>query len=116
MVIEPISPGRRGPETGPPIDSSRSGDDGSRDLERIVDVGEAPRVQVWRRKFAAAPDGTMVAHRAILHGTPVRSAVVLQGIDGSSMAVVQLDAASVDIGEGPCLPCVAPRPSPATCV
>ena len=56
-----------------------------------------------------SPDGTAVAYRAMLHGTPARSAVVLQGVDGSSTDVLLLDGASFDVGGGPC--CLAWLPA-----
>ena len=59
--------------------------------------------QCAKALIAWSPDGTTVAYRAILHGTPVRSAVILQAIDGSPADVVMLDGVSFDIGEGCCL-------------
>jgi Tol biopolymer transport system component len=62
-----------------------------------------------RSTIVWSPDGTTVAYRAMLHGTPARSAVILQGVDGSSTDVLLLDGASFDIGEGPC--CLAWLPA-----
>jgi hypothetical protein len=51
-----------------------------------------------------SPDGTTVAYRAMLHGTPARSAVILQAIDDSFTSVALLDGASFDVsGEACCL-------------
>ena len=57
-----------------------------------------------------SPDGAMVAYRAMLHGTPVRSAVILQGIDGSATDVVEIDAGSFYGGENSCCFLWLPRP------
>jgi Tol biopolymer transport system component len=62
-----------------------------------------------RGTFVWSPDGTMLAYRAMLHGTPVRSAVILQAVDSSSTDVLLLDGVSFDIGEGPC--CLAWLPA-----
>src|SRR4029453_1162390 len=63
-----------------------------------------------RATLVWSPDGTTLAYRAMLHGTPARSAVILQGVDGSFTDVALLDGASFDIGEGPC--CLAWLPAP----
>ena len=52
----------------------------------------------------------LLAYRAMLHGTPVRSAVILQAVDNSFTDVVLLGGASFDFGEGPC--CLAWLPAP----
>jgi Tol biopolymer transport system component len=62
-----------------------------------------------RGTFAWSPDGTTLAYRAMLHGTPARSAVILQGVDDGSTDVILLHGASFDIGEGPC--CLAWLPA-----
>ena len=41
-------------------------------------------------------------HRAMLRGTPIKSAVILQGIDGTATDVVEIDAASFYGGENSC--------------
>jgi len=56
-----------------------------------------------------SPDGTTLAYRAMLHGTPARSAVILQGVDDGSTDVILLHGASFDIGEGSC--CLAWLPA-----
>jgi Tol biopolymer transport system component len=38
-----------------------------------------------------SPDGTSIAYRAFIHGTPIVSALILQGVDDSSTEVVRLD-------------------------
>jgi Tol biopolymer transport system component len=38
-----------------------------------------------------SPDGTSLAYRAFIHGTPIVSALVLQGVDDSSTEVFRLD-------------------------
>jgi Tol biopolymer transport system component len=50
-----------------------------------------------------SPDGTTVAYRAMLHGTPARSAVILQAVDDSFTDVALLDGASFVGGEACCL-------------
>jgi Tol biopolymer transport system component len=62
-----------------------------------------------RGTFVWSPDGTTLAYRAMLHGTPARSAVILQGVDDGSTDVILLHGASFDIGEGPC--CLAWLPA-----
>jgi Tol biopolymer transport system component len=64
----------------------------------------AQPMMVW------SPDGTMVAYRAMLHGTPVRSAVILQGVNGSATDVVEMDEASFYGGDGSCCFLWLPRP------
>jgi hypothetical protein len=62
-----------------------------------------------RASLVWSPDGTMLAYRAMLRGTPARSAVILQAVDNSFTNVVMVDGASLDIGEGPC--CLAWLPA-----
>ncbi len=62
-----------------------------------------------RGTFVWSPDGTTLAYRAMLHGTPARSAVILQGVDDGSTDVILLHGASFDIGDGPC--CLAWLPA-----
>jgi len=38
-----------------------------------------------------SPDGTSLAYRAFIDGTPIVSALILQGVDDSSTEVVRLD-------------------------
>jgi hypothetical protein len=45
----------------------------------------------------------------MLHGTPARSAVILQAVDGSFTEVNLLDGASFATSEGPC--CLAWLPA-----
>jgi Tol biopolymer transport system component len=71
--------------------------------------GAFDRDQCARASLVWSPDGTMLAYRAMLHGTPARSAVILQAVDSSSTEVLMLDGASFDIGEGPC--CLAWLPA-----
>lgn len=66
--------------------------------------------QCARASLVWSPDGTTLAYRAMLHGTPARSAVILQGVDDPFTDVVLLDGVSFDIGEGPC--CLAWLPAP----
>jgi Tol biopolymer transport system component len=56
-----------------------------------------------------SPDGTTVAYRAMLHGTPARSAVILQAVDDSFTDVALLDGASFDTAGGAC--CLAWLPA-----
>jgi Tol biopolymer transport system component len=62
-----------------------------------------------RASLVWSPDGTTLAYRAMLHGTPARSAVILQGVEDGSTDVLLLHGASFDIGEGPC--CLAWLPA-----
>ena len=71
--------------------------------------GAFDRDQCAKASLVWSPDGTTLAYRAILHGAPVRSAVILQAVDNSFTDVVLLDGASFDIGEGPC--CLAWLPA-----
>lgn len=71
--------------------------------------GAFDRDQCARASLVWSPDGTTLAYRAMLHGTPVRSAVILQAVDNSFTDVVLLDGASFDIGEGTC--CLAWLPA-----
>ena len=63
-----------------------------------------------RATIAWSPDGTTVAYRAMLHGTPGEISRDPPGdrwLDRTE--VVQLDGATFDIGEGPC--CLAWLPA-----
>jgi Tol biopolymer transport system component len=44
-----------------------------------------------RGTIAWSPDGTTVAYRAFIHGTPIVSALILQSVDTSSTRVVRID-------------------------
>ena len=71
--------------------------------------GAVDRDQCARASLVWSPDGTMLAYRAMINGTQVRSAVILQAIDNSFTNVVKVEGASFDIGEGPC--CLAWLPA-----
>jgi WD40 repeat protein len=62
-----------------------------------------------RATIAWSPDGTTVAYRAFISGTPIVSALIFQDVDGSSTRVVRLKGPTLDIGEGPC--CLAWLPA-----
>jgi hypothetical protein len=62
-----------------------------------------------RATIAWSPDGTTVAYRAVLSGTPIVSALIFQTVDGSSTRVVRLTGPTLDIGEGTC--CLAWLPA-----
>jgi Tol biopolymer transport system component len=62
-----------------------------------------------RGSLVWSPDGTTVAYRAMLHGTPARSAVILQAVDDSFTDVALLDGASFDAGGEAC--CLAWLPA-----
>ena len=49
---------------------------------------------------AWSPDGTTVAYRAFITGTPIVSAVILQGVDDSSTEILRIDGPSFYITWG----------------
>jgi hypothetical protein len=51
-----------------------------------------------RASLVWSPDGTRLAYRAMLHGAPARSAVIVQGVDDEFTDVLLLDGATFDIG------------------
>ena len=60
-------------------------------------------------RIAWSPDGTAIAYAAFIHGTPIVSAVIVQGVDDSSTEILRIDGPTFYITWGTC--CLAWLPA-----